>query len=218
MTHPDLADLIAAASGLRPPTDPLVRHLRRCATCRDQVAVWQATVGAVAVPTAPVPPWSRVASQIPTHGGRRSWAMVAVLAALGILWFWPRWVWTGPTPWGPEAAVALAAGRTVVLHRVDAPQGEVSLKWNRTTGWALLTARNLKPTGSAYVYEVWWVRGGRHVPAGVIGPQTTSGSEWLYSPTHFRGVDGVGITREPEPGRPTPTGPREFFASLRSSV
>lgn len=218
MTHPDRADLIAAASGLRSSRDPVVRHLRRCTTCRDRLAGWERTLGTLDPPRAPAPPWTRIASGIPTPVPRRPrWTVAAALAALGVLWFWPRWIWSGPAPWGPEAAVALAAGRTVVLHRVGAPQGEVALKWNGTTGWALLTARGLKPTSPAYVYEVWWVRGRRHVPAGVLGT-APGGSVWLYSPSHFRGVDAVGITREPEPGRPAPTGPREFFAPLRPQV
>ncbi|MCL8209326.1 MAG: anti-sigma factor [Actinomycetia bacterium] len=216
MKHPDPADLIAVASGLRPSDDRLVRHLRRCGTCRDRLAAWQRTLGTPEAPEASAPPWDRIASGLPTPGFKRPrWGVVAALAALGVLWFWPRWIWPGPAPWGPEAAVALATGRTVLLHRVAAPQGQVALKWNGTTGWALLTARGLKPAGPAHVYEIWWVRGRRHVPAGVLTAASAGGSVWLYSPSHFQGVDAVGITREPEPGRRAPTGPREFFASLR---
>ncbi|MGC8488414.1 MAG: anti-sigma factor domain-containing protein [Clostridia bacterium] len=212
-THPDDADLLAVAHRRRPASDRLLRHLDGCAVCRGRVEDL-ARLLPVGLPMSAIPPWSQVRPQcLGRRAGRRLWVPI-VLAVAALLIGLPK-LMAPKAPWGIEAAIVWAAGRTALLHPVSAATGVVQLKWDRTTGWALLTAVRVPPLTRGQVYEVWWIHGTRHSPAGTFVPSRTgSVAVWLLSPSHFTGVDAVGITREPSPGTEHPTGPREYAAPL----
>jgi hypothetical protein len=213
LTHPDDADLLAVARRQRTASDRLLSHLDGCAVCRTRVEDLARLLPATA-PMSAAPPWSQVKPQRLGHGpGPRLWVPV-VLAVVLLLMGLPKM--TAPrAPWGIEAVVVWVGGRTAQLHAVAAATGVVRLRWDRTTGWALLTAVHVPPLRRGQVYEVWWIQGARHSPAGTFLPSRTgAASIWLLSPSHFTGVDAVGITREPSPGTEYPTGPRQYAALL----
>jgi hypothetical protein len=69
------------------------------------------------------------------------------------------------------------------------------------------------------VYEAWWIRKGRHVPAGVFYANPTgTTSVWLRSAADFQGVHAVGVTIERSPGSAYPTGPRQVLENLPAAV
>jgi hypothetical protein len=91
----------------------------------------------------------------------------------------------------------------------------VRLHIDRSTGWAHLVGVGLPALAPGQVYEVWWIRGTRHLPAGVFVPSGNgSASLWMQSPDHFTAVVAVGITREPAPGTTQPSGPRQYAGRL----
>lgn len=216
LTHPDDADLLAVAHRRRPASDRLLRHLDACTVCRARVEDL-ARLLPLAAPMSETPPWSQVKPRrLGRRPGPRLWAPI-VLAVAVFLMGLPKM--TAPrAPWGIEAAMVWADGHTAQLRSVSAKTGIVRLRWDPTTGWALLTAVQLPPLRRGQVYEVWWIRGTRHSPAGTFQPSTTGAALiWLLAPSHFTGVDAVGITREPSPGTEDPTGPREYAAPLEVS-
>lgn len=211
--HLDELELIAAASGLRSPDDRLYRHWARCPLCQRRaqeiLAAWDGWVPATGsrIPPCPTP--------LPRRP-RQRWTVAMAAAAVALLLLaWPKLGWGGPAPWGPTGASVLAFGRTTRLQPVSAPSGSVSLRWG-PSGWAFLNAADLPSLPTDRVYEVWWIAGSQHVEASTFRPSPSGQARlWLYSARHFQGVTAVGITAEPAPGRPSPTGPREFYAALR---
>lgn len=211
--HLDDLELITAASGLRSPHDPLYRHWARCPHCQrraqELVEAWDGWVPAYPsrIPPCPTP--------LPSPP-RRRWTLVAVGVVIALLLLvWPKLGWSGRAPWGPIGASVVAFGHTARLQPVSAPRGFVSVRWS-PSGWALLSAAKLPSLPDDRVYEVWWIAGRQHVEAATFRPSPSGQALlWLYSARHFQGVTAVGITTEPAPGRPTPTGPREFYAALR---
>ncbi|MBX5465956.1 MAG: hypothetical protein K6U14_00465 [Firmicutes bacterium] len=210
MTHLDDVDLIGAASGLRSADDPAVRHLNRCPACQARAQSWQARLAGWTASTEPVPPLLR-----PRPPRRRFGRWAAVALAAVAFWIWPKVLWPAPAPWGPDGVAALAFGRTTALQRVSAPRGTVVLHWTRA-GWALLVGRHLPPLPRDQVYVAWWiVHRQQRVEAAAFRPAPQGGvSVWLYSPRHFAGVTGVGVTREAWPPPAAPRGPREYYAEL----
>lgn len=210
--HLDDIDLVAIASGLRPAEDRALRHWARCAHCRRRKEELATTLAGWASPVVPVPP-APVPTALPS--ARRPWMWAPALAVLFLLLMvWPKLGWPSRSPWGPTGVAVLAAGHMTSLRPVAASSGAVGLRWG-PDGWALLSASGLPSLPAHRVYEVWWIAGHRHIEASVFRP-SGSGTTllWLYSPRHFQGVNGIGITSEPAPGSPKPTGPREFYAPL----
>lgn len=216
MRHLSDLDLVAAASGLRPPRDPLVRHLAACDVCRaraDGLTVLMPSATPVIAP----PPWPGVAASVgPSRHRpivrRAAWAALALLAILGA---WGPKLAGGPAPWGPQALSVLALGRAVTLRAAQAPSGAVHLRWDPVSGWALVTANALPALPAGTVYELWWIRGTQHVRAAVFRPGPGGRlAVWVRSRQNFRGVTAAGITREPAPGLSAPTAPPQYYGSL----
>ncbi len=210
--HPDEADLLASGRGRRGPRDDSWRHLEGCAECQARLADLERRLPPVA-PEAPVPSWRTLKASMRFRRRRiiLSWASVAA-ASLGVMVLLPK---LGPTaaPFGYDVVLMWIEGRAMTLHPVAASGGTVRLAIDRSTGWAHLTGADLPRLAPGQVYEVWWIRGSRHLPAGTFVPSGTgSVSLWMRSPDHFAAVDAVGITREPAPGTSRPSGPREYAA------
>lgn len=212
MKHPSDLDLVAAASGLRAPHDPLVRHLAACTACRARAHDLTAMMPS-ATPVIEPPRWDRVEA-FPRRATvrRAAWAALALMLVLGA---WGPKLAGGPAPWGPQALSVLTLGRAVTLRAVQAPRGAVHLRWDPVSGWALVTANTLPPLPAGTVYELWWVHGTQHVRAAVFRPGPGGRlSMWVRSPRNFRGVTAAGITREPAPGLAAPTAPPQYYGSL----
>lgn len=216
MKHPSDLDLMAAASGLRPTTDPLVRHVATCPVCRARAR----DVAAMMPSAAPViepPRWSPVENRLGaaprrTTVRRAAWATLALMLVLGA---WGPKLAGGPAPWGPQALSVLTMGRAVTLRAVQAPRGAVHLRWDPLSGWALITSNTLPPLPAGTVYELWWIHGAQHVRAAIFRPGPGGRlSMWVRSQRNFRGVTAAGITREPAPGLAAPTAPPQYYGSL----
>jgi hypothetical protein len=211
--HVDDLDLLAYASGLRL-DDAMARHIAGCTACRARQEQLAARAASLAAPSpATHPAW---AAPRPRRG-TRGWAWgAAAVSALALLLFWPRAIWTAAPP-GPVALAVFLRGTADHLRPIRPVTGTVTVRFVRGVDWALLTASDLPVLPPQDVYEAWWIRGTRHVPAAVFRPDPTGHvSVWMPSRSGLHGVDAVGITIEPAPGTRVPTGRRAFFARLLS--
>jgi hypothetical protein len=209
--HVDDLDLLALASPGAPPAPRVRMHLASCPACRERQAGLLGLLPPVPEPHA-APPWDAVRPLgLRPRPRRRLTAPIAAALMLTALLVWPYLVWRS-APNGPVALLALASARSVA-----SAQGGVrsELTVSRLTGWALLMAGKLPRLPAGYVYEAWWIRGTRHVPAGVFtSPPSGTISLWLPSPADFRGVQALGVTVEPAPGSAFPTSPRVLYQPL----
>jgi hypothetical protein len=219
--HLDDLDLLAYASGLRP-RDERTAHLDACAHCRARQARLVRLMASL--PTddeasaAAVPSWEAVKPAAlrrvtPSRGARR---LRLGLAAAALLLFlgWPEALWPN-APIGPVALMVMAFGHQQALKPVKAPSGSVAIRWNPATGWAELVADRLPPLPPHHVYQVWRVTRSRHISAAVfVADARGRAFVWMRSLKDFQGVKAVGITVEPAPGSPSPTGPRQLFGAL----
>lgn len=214
--HIDDLDLVALIRGLRPNQDPLARHLRRCVHCQERQALLQQTLDGWEPQSMPTPRLTLTDRPVHVRTMGNSWTKLAgVLGGILILLFvWPKLIWPENAPWGPTGTLVLATGHIATLTPDHARHGQVQLHWS-TQGWAMLTARNLPNLSRDKVYEVWWILGKSHVRAATFQPDNKGQVKiWLFSPRHFLGVNGIGITEEHSPGSNHPTGPREFYGFL----
>lgn len=129
------------------------------------------------------------------------------------------------TPWSLISALALPAV-LVLIHVTSqhpvwpAPvamtatslpfaSSHVSVQWRPGDVIGRIHTANLVPH-SAGVLEVWMVSGSRHVPVTVL-PLTAAHETIIFTvPYTARFAEAIGITMEPSPNMPAPTGPRIF--------
>jgi len=74
---------------------------------------------------------------------------------------------------------------------------------SRRLGRAAFVYHGLPTLRKAGVYELWFSRNGRMVPAGLLEPGRATGAVFLTGGPH--GADGVGVTAEPRGGSAKPT-------------
>jgi hypothetical protein len=213
--HLDDFDLIALLSGTRAPDEAMSRHLATCGRCQRRQAELARLVAA-AFPAGDLPEGEPAATPRPRPRprGRRLFPLAVGLLLLALFfWEWPHLAWPGPTPSGPVSLALLTAGHRTELETARA-RGTLTLAWTTGGRWALLSATGLPAPLPGHVYELWWVEGRRHIRAGILRPADGRLSLWLRAPLPLGRFDAVGVTLEPAPGRPRPTGPRLFFALL----
>jgi hypothetical protein len=212
--HLDDLDLIALLSGTRAPDDALSRHLATCHRCQVRQAELARLVAA-AFPAGDLAEGEPAAAprRRPRTVGRRLLPVVALVLLLALFWEWPHLAWPGPTPSGPTSIALLTAGRRTQLQTTHS-RGTLTLAWTTGGRWALLSATDLPAPRPGHVYELWWIKGRQHIRAGILRPAAGRLSLWLQAPLPLGRVEAVGVTLEPAPGRPQPTGPRLFFALL----
>lgn len=217
MPHVDDLDLLAVASDLREANDPALRHVAGCTWCQARQAQLMPPLANCVPPNQTAGNFGPIRSQLRNlrPAGPRIRRLIPMAFALVLLMVWPKLWWPfRSAPWGLTGLWVAASGHYTPLSRDKASSGQVSVRWG-PQGWALLTAQHLPAPPPHDIYEVWWVLGRQRVRAAVL-PQGKNSSLalWMYSPRHFHGLTGIGITLEPAPGGMRPTGPRQYFAAL----
>ncbi len=200
------------------------RHLGRCVTCREEVAVLQrvADVLPMAAPQyrLPAPVRRRVVRTVRAEArrrrrGRRRTALAAILPRL------PR----GGRALAGAAAVALAAlviavaivvtggpaGPRVLQATVMNSTGTAQLRIGG--GHAHLLVRHLPAPAAGRTYEVWLKRpGAAPAPTAALFSVTAGGTADIGVPGRLRGVSEILVTEEPAGGSRVPTGPPVIVA------
>lgn len=204
-------------------------HLQECASCREEVASFQAVANALpaAVPQlpAPAPLRDRVLSTVRTEAALRN-AGVAQGASARRALLRRR---PGRLPWRLVAgsAAATAAAVLAVLLVLGGGSGaktriygaEVSVPFAKATlrvssGRGTLQIAHLPQTAPGKVYEVWVKRGGAAQPTDALFTVSSSGAASVGIPGTLKGVKAVMVTAEPEGGSKVPTSAPVIVASL----
>jgi anti-sigma-K factor RskA len=241
MRHAEIEEVIAAYAldslgpeDRRDAEHELVEHLPGCASCQSLYRELRETVGDLALATeparvpraleqriadalqgekrAPADPGTRAA------GWRRHAVAVVAAAALAALGAWN--VSLTSTHRGDRARIrqALAAlgdpaaARATLVDRASgAPSVWVALS---PDGRVTLVGADLPRVPRDKVLELWLMRGGLPVPAGVFRPG--SGLTIVILKVDPRVYDAAAITVETAPdGSPKPTGDMIFFGAVR---
>ncbi len=193
-----------------------LRHLDTCSVCRSQQQLIQQLFANEPQARNPAaPPWSEVAPQLPhLHRRRRlGWAAPS-LALAAIFIVWPRLIWP-VSPWGPTVLRTYLAGKPTTLEPMTQRiEGHVTVLTNRRAGWLLLSYDQVTSLPRNKVYEAWWVQGSQHIRAGTFRIRDRNQSIWLHTIRNVADASAIGITIEPAPGSPKPTGSRTFFGKL----
>src|SRR3954468_20321007 len=212
------------------------RHLAECAACRQEVAELRATgtwlgvaetVGpppelkALGLARPPRPRQLPPRVTVPRKPGRTKafglrvalfGAAAAAVVAVGV------GVVTTSAPPAPGDSVLSAPGAPPapadsVLSAPDAPaiqsagEGSATLVVSRSRNQAVLLASGLPALDAGHVYQVWMIRAGEALSAGLLQPR-------MLMSDLPPGIDRIGITVEPAGGSAGPTTPAVTRISL----
>lgn len=217
---------MAYASGLLATKHPLSRHVASCDWCQKRSAqlgeaVARALPGdAVADELMGLPP---IATALPTITRRRragARRLVAGSLAVGVLlvgafWEWPTAVWPTGAPPGPIALAVMSGGLSRTMTASGGQPGTVRIIWTPSREWAYVNGRDLPAAAPGEAYELWWIQGSKHLPAGVLRP--TSGGEvsvWFRAPVVVSRLTAVGISLVSTAQLAAPSGPSLYYAPL----
>ncbi len=173
-------------------------HLRSCASCARRSRAIGDAMRDWPLPGAPLPAsaWEGVARSVrrrPLPSRRRLPALVAALAALLLLATSGAFLWSHP-PGGMQRLVGTARAPKAAARLL--PLG----------GGALFFAWGLPPPPHREVYELWAIRGKRHIRAAVFRPDAF-GRAILTIPAALL-ASSYGVTLEPSPGASHPSNRR----------
>jgi len=201
-------------------------HLAACETCQAEVTSLQEAAGVMGglAETAPppelrnrvlaeiaairpLPPSVSATDELAERRARRRWtrplaAAAAVLALAGgaaVVW---QQVDHG-TSENLQAVDRVIQARDARQVSIDLPGGaSATVYTSRALGKAALVTRKMPAAPAGRVYEVWYQKGGRMVPAGTM---TGAGHQTLLLQGDLAGATAAGITVEPAGGSEEPT-------------
>jgi anti-sigma-K factor RskA len=204
------------------------KHLKRCESCRDEVA--RLGVARDAIPASveqfdPSPelkaslmatvraeaPERAAAPASPRPPERSRWRdmllvrprLAAVAAVLMVAVGVAAGALVGGIGGGREDSSTVAA----IVDKARMPTGKASLvvpSGADTKGGAILRVEGMQPPQAGHVYEVWIKRGKRVTPSSLF-TVGHDGSGAAAIPNRLKGADTVLVTREPDGGSKTPS-------------
>ncbi len=178
------------------------RHLDRCPVCQRRQAYLIQTLSQLVPQPEQLPSVGAHAILERAAAKRRAgrlWSLISVLALPALLALIHV---TAPQPVWP-APIAMTA------TSLPFASSHVSVQWQPGDSVGRIRTANLAPY-TAGVLEVWMVSGSRHVPVTVL-PLTAADETVVFTvPYTARFAQDIGITLEPAPNMPVPTGPRIF--------
>ena len=193
------------------------RHLRQCATCREELASWQQVADSLAYAPPPVEPSEELRERIlgigPAPAAERSlmrrlapaWAALGVAAlAVSVGFNVALWQRAG-------AAEALVAESRAVrlVPTADAAGASARLVPTADARRATLVAQGLPPLPPDRQYQLWLIKDGVRVSGGVFSVSPDGRAKVaVRAPMPLATYTGFGVTIEPAGGSPGPTGPR----------
>lgn len=184
-------------------------HLAHCAACRQRQDLLSAAIQVLGMPPAITPTTTaadilqrdsrvKTSKRTPFLGG----ALAIMAALIGFLA-------SVPAAPGPIAMPSLA----LRAEDVSFAQSRVAVQWKPGSPVGLMTVSHMPPMAHR-VLEVWMIHGRHHVPVAII-PSVSGITQVAFAvPNPDIGYQAIGITLEPSPDMPAPTGPKVFFVSL----
>lgn len=200
-------------------------HLAVCAECRDEVRGLQDTTVLLSdlTPAAPpaamrdklladikkVRPLPPAVAAIERRRPRRWTNLVAAAAVLGVLGGTAvvvDQIRDDETSQTPGVASQVLSAADVKHWNAEFPSGaSATLSRSESVGRAVLVARSMGRAPSGKAYQLWLLKDGRMVPAGLMSGGQTESTVLLEG--NANDASGAGITIEPEGGSPAPTSP-----------
>jgi anti-sigma-K factor RskA len=102
-----------------------------------------------------------------------------------------------------------------VVGTQEAPDASARLVGTHSRQDAVLVARGLRSAGSGKAYQVWFLAGGKPLPASLFTVDRRGrGSALVRMTAPVDSFDTVAVTPEPEGGSPAPTGPIVLAGAL----
>lgn len=242
-THADIEEAIAAYAldamepGERADALPaLLEHVSGCASCRDAFNEFRDVAGDLALGAPPVAVSPDLESRVmgairgqtqasPAKPSRPRWltrailaASLAAVAALGAVSFTVVGDLRDERARADRTARALALVADPAAQRMvltgDAVSGSISMAV-AADGRAVLVGTGLPDIAANRVFELWLMKDGTPVPAGVF--RAESGLALLLLRHDPRGFDAAAVTIEPGPaGTNAPTSDVIFSAPVRA--
>lgn len=213
----------------------LEEHLQTCQICRGDLQAWRQDVRAMLerAPAVPPPPrlkgrvLGRIRAERSAAGGwlaRLGLAASVVLLLAGSLLAWQLYRAQQRLAWledllGQQAEAALVLGdpqaARIVLSGEGSARGATAVLYASGERGAI-SVQGMPSVPQEMVYQVWVVEEGQRASAGTfrVGARG-AGLYPLRLPQELSRYEAVGVTLEPAPGSPSPTGERVLLARLR---
>ncbi|MEA2297589.1 MAG: hypothetical protein QOF77_525 [Solirubrobacteraceae bacterium] len=208
--------------------NPFLRHLDRCAICRDEVASLQVVAdmlpAAVTPVTAPRALRRRVLATVyeeaelfraagakqgrPSPAGRRWRPVPRAFQGLAVAALVAAGVAVGVVTLNRPAP----SGNRVITASTTLPNTAATLYL--TSGRTQLDVSALPPAPPGRVYEVWLARRGEPTPTDALFTPTSDGRATVAVPGNLHDVNAVLVTDEPAGGSSKPTRTPVITATL----
>jgi anti-sigma-K factor RskA len=202
-------------------------HLPRCRECREELASWREVTGSLAFGVEQRTPSAGLEARVMARlSARRRPRMIPavlqfrhpvlaavasvliVVLAAGNIAFWVRQS-------QPRTSVSSSLITVFLTGTSDARDAYGTIVIDRDDNHGIMAVRGLQPLDPSRTYQLWLVRGGERRSGGVFSVNPDGyGSLQVSVPVDFRGFTGFGISIEPAPGSPTPTGLRVMKGSI----
>jgi hypothetical protein len=137
-------------------------------------------------------------AQRPSRSSLVAFSLALMLSILGLFLVSPR----TPVPSIP----------TLTLQAENAAFGgsRIRVAWTPGSKIGILTVTSV-PSVPNRVLEMWMIHGQTHVPVALIPSVTHTTTLTFAVPNPHMSYQAIGVTLEPAPNMPSPTGPRIFF-------
>ncbi len=105
------------------------------------------------------------------------------------------------------------------LNPDAAPNAWGRVYFDADSGQGMVMVGNLPPPPPDAVYQIWLIRDGQRISLGTFRTDVDgNGYVLIQANEPVSHYEAIGITREPGPGSPAPTGPRLLRGSLHQQV
>lgn len=238
LDHQTIRELLPGlALGVLEPEEraALAEHLPACSACRAELAGYRQSVLALLEAVPPIQPPSHLRQEIlqrartgrrPASSGRWPlWAAAALVllvttAGMGLELRQAEARLVRFESWLEDQSTAVAVLQDPEVQRMDL-QGEGMASGARAVVFiadsrAALALEDMPPPPEGMIYQAWLVQDGRRDSAGTFGVGPSgSGLYVLEAPQDMAVYAWLGVTLEPMPGSPGPTGERVLGLRLR---
>jgi anti-sigma-K factor RskA len=144
----------------------------------------------------------------------RAWRPVFAMAVILVLIVSNVWLWRQLNEVSGQSGIAFQVLTLANTEYSPHAVGELIMDPKGESGTLLV--HNLSELGTTHQYQVWLIRNGKHVSAGVFSVDLQGYAQFLIQASDPLGTyDSIGISVEPYGGSPGPTGTNVLGGTLQ---
>lgn len=157
---------------------------------------------------------SQQASRRKLNSFWRTWRSAFAIAAILFLIVSNVWLWRQLNDLSGQTGSAFQVLTLANTEYSPNAVGELIIDSKGESGTLLV--HNLSELGSTYQYQVWLIRNGKHISAGVFSVNLQGYAQFLIQASDpLNTYDSIGISVEPFGGSPGPTGSKVLSGTIQ---